>query len=117
MRHDPVRVRFDLSDVVGASVDSLDAVLDVACEVIAEYGPVPGNSRIERMARYLVYTLAEPGVTRESAGALVKLSASDFSAVRAAGSIAFNTAGRLDASGARQLAQAMVRLSEEAERA
>ena len=48
MRHD-----FDISDVF-APIDRIDAALDVAVEVLGEYGPDPGQSRIERLARFMM---------------------------------------------------------------
>lgn len=46
--------RFDLSDVPDHAIDSLDSILDIASQVLYEYGPEAGDTRIERMARYLV---------------------------------------------------------------
>ena len=49
--------RFDFSDVsdtlehVCLPHDRLDAVLDVAVTVLADYAPDFGNTRLERMAR------------------------------------------------------------------
>lgn len=38
-------------------IDSVSEVLAVATEVLQEYGDVPGDSRIERMARWVVLNL------------------------------------------------------------
>ncbi len=48
--------KFDLSDV---GADSLDDVLSVAAEIQYEYGLCQGNTRIERLARYLALNLGE----------------------------------------------------------
>jgi hypothetical protein len=48
---------FDLSDVVGR-VDSVREILDVAVGLLRDYGTVPGDTRIERMARWIVFNLA-----------------------------------------------------------
>ncbi len=44
---------FDLSDA-GEPVDGVDSILDVAVEVLGEYAPDSGNTRIERMARWIL---------------------------------------------------------------
>jgi hypothetical protein len=52
--------RFDLSDVVtdeAPIVDKVDVILDVATEVLRDYGSVVGDTRIERMAKWIVYSL------------------------------------------------------------
>lgn len=50
--------QFDLSDVeVAGEVDDLDTILDIAGEVLRDYGP-EDNGRMVRMARYLVRNLA-----------------------------------------------------------
>lgn len=66
--------RFDLTDIedAGGPVDHLDAVLDVAGEVLSEYGGDPGTTRIERMARWILCTTGMPH-TLEAAGALARL--------------------------------------------
>jgi hypothetical protein len=48
---------FDLSDVVGR-VDGVREILDVAVDVLRDYGAVAGDSRIERLARWIVFNLA-----------------------------------------------------------
>ncbi len=49
--------KFDLSDVFVE--DTLKSVLDVAREVMLDYGPDRGATRIERMAMWLVRALGE----------------------------------------------------------
>lgn len=50
--------QFDLSDVdVAGDIDDLDTILDVAAEVLRDYGGESGNGRVVRMARYLVRNL------------------------------------------------------------
>ncbi len=51
MRYKEGTAEFDFSDI--GLLETLDAVLDVATEVLVEYGE-PGKTRIERLARYLV---------------------------------------------------------------
>lgn len=46
---------FDLSDA--GPIDGLEAILDVAVDVVRDYAPGPGHTRIERLARYVLYTL------------------------------------------------------------
>jgi hypothetical protein len=48
---------FDFSDVV-ALVDGLEEILDVAIDVLRDYGDAPGDSRIERLARWAVFNLS-----------------------------------------------------------
>jgi len=44
--------RFDLSDIE-PPIDTLDDVLDIAAGVLADYGGERGDSRIERLARWI----------------------------------------------------------------
>lgn len=48
---------FDVTDVDAPAIDSLDGVLDVAGDVLRDYGPDPGRTRIERMARFIALNL------------------------------------------------------------
>lgn len=75
---------FDTSDVVH-TVDKLDDVLDVAGEVLFEYGGYPGDTRIERLARYVVATLGgEPyGIQRLGTHARCKLDHDGLEVLRA----------------------------------
>lgn len=58
MRYGTGDNQFDLSDVeVAGDVDDLDSILDVAAEVLRDYGGESGNGRMVRMARYLVRNL------------------------------------------------------------
>src|SRR3972149_4080421 len=57
-RQESLATQFDISDVSNidgsaATVDSLDDVLGVAASVLEEYGLDSGNTRIEKMARWL----------------------------------------------------------------
>lgn len=62
-----VDARFDASDLHPRSpalyhdlcgpVDTLDDALILACSVVEDYGYTPGNSRIERLARFLIARL------------------------------------------------------------
>lgn len=46
-------------------VDTLDDVLDIAAEVLRDYGGEPGDTRIERLARYVASNLGgEPHTGR-----------------------------------------------------
>lgn len=45
---------FDFSDV---SVDGVREILDVAVDVLRDYGNTPGDSRIERLARWVLFNL------------------------------------------------------------
>lgn len=59
---------FDVSDVPDGElpvIDSIDGILDVAREVLGDYGGVHGNTRIERMARWLAANIAAPPFTTE----------------------------------------------------
>lgn len=58
---------FDLSDVEPA-VDSVDSILEIAGEVLVENSPDPGNTRIERLARWAIANL-DPTVSFEVVGA------------------------------------------------
>jgi hypothetical protein len=60
---DKPTTKFDLSDV--DPIDRLDDVLDVAAEVLLEHGPDHGNTRIERLARWVAYNVGEvPSLSR-----------------------------------------------------
>ncbi len=53
---------FDLSDAGLPDlppIDRLDGALDVAASVLRDYGPDPGNTRIERLARYVSLNLGD----------------------------------------------------------
>jgi hypothetical protein len=59
---------FDVSDVPDGElpvIDSIDGILDVAREVLGDYGGVHGNTRIERMARWLAANIGAPPFTTE----------------------------------------------------
>jgi hypothetical protein len=56
VRHGENHNRFDVREA-GLPVDSLDQVLNVAGEVLAENGAAPGDTRIERMARFIAFNL------------------------------------------------------------
>jgi hypothetical protein len=64
--------RFELTDLE-PPVDTLDGVLDVAAEVLAEYGGERSDSRIERMARWIAANVGgEPYQMTETSGAMAK---------------------------------------------
>lgn len=56
---------FDVTDITGAPVDTLDAILDVAVEVLGEYGPTLGQTRIERLSRWVVLRVGEQSQAAE----------------------------------------------------
>jgi hypothetical protein len=115
--------RFDFSDVEDTLTDApllhdrLDAVLDIAVTVLADYAPDFGNTRLERMARYLMLNLGgEP--TLEKAGALARFSGDEVEVLRAGEHIAVHVdglrAGRTPEQ-ARALAVMLLRAAELAE--
>lgn len=110
--------KFDLSDVL-RPVDRLDAVLDVAAEVSAEYGDQPGHTRIERMARYLALNLGGEPYAREGAGSLERYLVRNVEVVRASNVLAMRVAGamsdKLTPADARAIAIALLRAAERAE--
>jgi len=105
---------FDLSDGEGPVIDKLDDVLDVATGVIEDYG-LDGNTRIQRMARWLSYAVGGDPIALSTAGALASawLSSGDRYVTRAGDQIALiNCAGPLEADEARELAVALLRIVE-----
>lgn len=78
----PKRFAFDLSDVHNSAivVDRLDAVLEIATEVVGECAPDPGQTRLERMARWLCYNLGgEPYCPAEKAGSITRFHCGNYS--------------------------------------
>lgn len=55
--------QFDVSDA-DAPVDAIDAILDVAAEVLGEYGPEQGQTRIERLARWVALRVGDVTLER-----------------------------------------------------
>ena len=63
MRHGSGTAHFDLTDVPDPrerELDGVDAILALAAEVINEFGSDPGDTRIERLARFVVGRLGAP---------------------------------------------------------
>ena len=130
MRHHRNQNHFDLSDTQGESrsggggdhreqvVDSLNDILDVAASVLADYGTTAGNTRIERLARYLVGTLGgEPDMPTRRLGATdVQFNPSDAAAVWTEGPlVGVLASGSLEPDQARAVVVALVRAIETAE--
>jgi len=64
MRFNPTN-KFDLPEYTDYEVDNLDTVLDLAGSVLIENAPDPGNTRLERLARFIVSNLGgEPSCTK-----------------------------------------------------
>ena len=59
----PGHPEFDISDVAS---DTLSEALEVAVDVLRDHGDTPGNTRIERLARFVVRVL---GADESSVGA------------------------------------------------
>jgi hypothetical protein len=49
------------------TIDTLDAVLEIAAEVMQECAPDPGNTRLERLSRYIVTQLGGAPYTTDEA--------------------------------------------------
>lgn len=82
---------FDLSDVEAPQIDTLDDVIKVAASVLEDYGDKQGGTRIERMARWLVYNVGlfdmgpgdpVPAVGRDFSNASIRLVSLDTRHVR-----------------------------------
>lgn len=69
MRYGRGESTFDVTDAGGPAIDGVDAVLAVAAEVLEEYGPDPGATRIERMARWITLVAGAP-LSSETAGSI-----------------------------------------------
>ncbi len=67
-------VKFDFSDA--PPVDGVREILDVAVSVLQDYDPNHGNSRIERMARWLLLNLRE-GLKEGHAGLVSQVTTTD----------------------------------------
>lgn len=115
---------FDFSDV-GLTVgeDSLDDVLGVAVEVLTEYGPHHGRSRIERLARWLVMNLGDEPYGYVRAGSIEQFTIDPDLVVSRVGSLVGVTSSKrtgampeygTDARRAMALAIAAIRASERA---
>jgi hypothetical protein len=103
---------FDTSDV-DPSVPTLDDVLNIAAEVLAEYGGVPGNTRIERFARFVSLNLGGEPYGKNTSG---DYSSSDAIAIMPIGySIFFRGDGSVDPDTAREIAVAFLRAAEAVE--
>lgn len=63
--------QFDTSDSL-APIDRLDAVLDIAAEVLIDHGSCEGMTRIERLARYITTHLGGEPYAAEIAGTIAK---------------------------------------------
>lgn len=62
---------FDTSDTETVVVDKIDTLLDdVVVSVLQDYGPDPGDTRVERMARWLALNLGGPPYDIEQSGNL-----------------------------------------------
>lgn len=74
MRYGETSTAFDVSDVapdvspVEPPVDGLNAVLDIAAEIDLEYGPDPGMTRVERLARFVRANFGDTRYARSQAG-------------------------------------------------
>ena len=63
---------FDLTDVEDP-IDCVDQILDVAGDVLRDYGNECGQTRIERMARWIALNLGGPPYESKRAGGLEKI--------------------------------------------
>lgn len=61
--------KFDYSDADLPPIDHVDDILEVAGSVLEDYGPRPGGTRIERMARWITFNVGVliPAVDRVGA--------------------------------------------------
>lgn len=121
-RHGDHDNRFDVSDDDAGPIDTMNEILDVAASVLADYGPDPGSTRLERLARWVVDAVGgEPG-SIVSAGAVAKVRLDTGISVLMAGDvIALQFDGRvvtpqLSSDDARELAVALLRVAEYQER-
>jgi hypothetical protein len=118
--------QFDTSELELADVDDLDGALNVAVEVLGEYGVEPdGHTRIERLARFVAFNLGDD--VRVVTAGLVSLAKFEWEAeddwggqpmpclgvVERVGSKigVRRTALPLTSNGARKLAAALIRIA------
>jgi hypothetical protein len=101
---------FDFSDVTAC--DGVSEILDVAISVLQDYGDVPGESRLERLARGVVYNLSgSVELTHEIAGRVSETTLDDGGVTRRvqqAGGLIGIAARTMRAEQARQLAAALL---------
>lgn len=126
MRHGSGTAHLDLSDVE-PPIDTIDAILTVAGEVLADYGADPGATRIERMARWIALNFGyhDVGVETEHVGLLTHYALDHASVWRVGSAVGMTTevstrAQRLNPKPlsldeARAVSAALVRAVEEAE--
>ena len=111
--------KFDVTDVP-APVDRIDAALDVAAEVLGEYGDHAGMTRIERLARYVALNLGDEPYIHQGAGSIERYGVRNVEVVRVAQVIGLRVAGgalsdKLTPADARAIAVALLRAAERAE--
>lgn len=93
--------------------DTLNSVLDVAVEVLAEYAGIPGNTRIERLARFVAEHLGGEPYGPNARG---YFSRSEVAGVWCCGTqVGFRGEGVVDPDVARELGLALFRAAEVAE--
>lgn len=119
MRHGTGTAHFDTSDDIGPPpIDTLDGILNVAGSVLEDYGPDPGGTRIERMARWITFNVGAPPCF-ERAGGLARFHCAQDVKVERCGILvgidARTQVAPLLADDAREVAAALLRAAEMAE--
>lgn len=97
------------------TIDDVDTILEVAGEVLVENAPDPGDTRIERLARWVVANL-DAIVTMQRAGAYTLFTTSRVRAVRLGERILLDLSGRKEFSPgeAQEVATALLRAAHQA---
>lgn len=122
MRHGTGTAQFDTTDVDDSPpIDRIDDVLTIAASVLEDYGPDPGATRIERMARWLLLNVGSLPLC-ERAGAISRFRVEKLHVVRVGDKVgitvpasSWSNATHVPHEQARELAVALLRAVEQAE--